>query len=273
LGLRAKSSFGFHGRDLDGSQDYAGIMVFLGGTAPPSSSDGVPLRVGDIVTVTGKFDVFNQQDQIGNVTDVTITGHLSNPPEPIDITTRDLIQGASSPSEKYENLLLRIRSVFQRRKLSATDDDFWATDEMAETCAAATPPCVRVGDFLLDNGVNNSTPAFTVDAPLKSVTGIISRFSSPNLGGGGVMRCQRKANSNRTSATATVTNSENADSSHQTRMLQRFGGGNGSARASCNVCCRDCPKSHPMIPPHPEDPVAAARDHPARNMPMPTGRY
>lgn len=178
LGLRAKSSFGFHARDLDGSQDYAGIMVFLGGSAPPSSSDGVPLRVGDIVTVTGKFDVFNQQDQIGNVSDVTITGHVANPPEPIDITTRDLIQGASSPSEKYENLLLRINNVFQRRKQSATDDDFWATDEMAETCSAATPPCVRVGDFLIDNGFNNGVPAFTANAPLKSVTGIISGFNN-----------------------------------------------------------------------------------------------
>lgn len=178
LGLRAKSSFGFHARDLDGAQDYAGIMVFLGGSAPPSSSDGVPLRVGDIVTVTGKFDVFNQQDQIGNVSDVTITGHVANPPEPIDITTRDLIQGASSPSEKYENLLLRINNVFQRRKQSATDDDFWATDEMAETCSAAAPPCVRVGDFLLDNGANNGAPAFTANAPLKSVTGIISGFNN-----------------------------------------------------------------------------------------------
>ena len=178
LGLRVKSSFGFYGRDLDGSQDYAGIMVFLGGSAPPSSSDGIPLRVGDIVTVTGKLDLFNAQDQISSVSDVTITGHMNEAPTPIDITTRDLIQGAGSPSEKYENLLLRINNVFQRRKNTATDDDFWATDDMAETCSAAAPPCVRVGDFLLDNGANNGTPAFTANAPLKSVTGIISGFNN-----------------------------------------------------------------------------------------------
>ena len=35
LGLRAKSSFGFHGRDLNGSQDYAGVLVFIGGSARP----------------------------------------------------------------------------------------------------------------------------------------------------------------------------------------------------------------------------------------------
>jgi hypothetical protein len=179
LGLRAKSSFGFHGRDLDGSQDYAGVLVFLGGSAPPKASDGTPLRVGDIVSITGRYTVFSQQDEIDQTSEVTITGHLQNPPVPIDITTRDLVPGTGSPSERFENLLLRVKNIYQRRLFAATnEDDYWATDDMAETCSAATPPCVRIGDFLFDNGANNGSPAFTAGSTLSSVTGIVSGFNN-----------------------------------------------------------------------------------------------
>ncbi|PSM30469.1 hypothetical protein, partial [Haliangium sp. UPWRP_2] len=55
---------------------------------------------------------------------------------------------------------------------------FWATYEMAETCAASAPPYVRIGDFLLDNGVSNGAPPFTAGATLGSVTGIVSGFNN-----------------------------------------------------------------------------------------------
>ncbi|MBP6608993.1 MAG: thrombospondin type 3 repeat-containing protein, partial [Deltaproteobacteria bacterium] len=62
VGLRSVKSFGFHARDVGTDLPYSGILVFQGGTAAPKATDGTPLQVGHIVTVTGNFTVFSEQD-------------------------------------------------------------------------------------------------------------------------------------------------------------------------------------------------------------------
>jgi hypothetical protein len=179
LGLRTKKGFGFHARDLNGSPDYAGILVFLGGTAPPKATDGTPLQVGHIVSVTGTFTVFTQQDELDDVTEVKITGMDPTAVQPVDIATRELLPGQSSPAERLENLLVRVRSVTMRAQVDpAKDDDLYITDDMAEMCASPTAPCTRLGDFLLDGDVRDGKPAFLRDGKLSAVQGIVSGFSN-----------------------------------------------------------------------------------------------
>lgn len=178
LGLRTKKGFGFHARDLDGGYNYAGIMVFLGGMAPPKATDGTPLQVGHIVTVTGTFTVFTQQDELDDVTEVKITGMDAAAVKPIDIATHDLLPGQTSPAERLENLFVRVRGVIQRGQVDPMkDDDFYVTDDPGEPCMSASAPCTRVGDFLLDGDVRDGKPAFTKDARLSSIQGIVSGFS------------------------------------------------------------------------------------------------
>lgn len=179
LGLRVKKGFGFHARDLSGGQDYAGILVFLGGAAPPKASDGTPLQVGHIVSVRGTFTVFTQQDELDSVTEVKITGMDAAAVQPLDIATRDLQPGANSPAERLENLLVRVRGVTMRGQVDAAkDDDFYVTDEMGEACATASAPCTRLGDYLIDGDVRDGKPAFMRDGKLSEVLGIVSGYSN-----------------------------------------------------------------------------------------------
>lgn len=179
LGLRTKKGFGFHARDLSGGSDFAGILVFLGGSAPPKATDGTPLQVGHIVSVTGTFTVFTQQDELDDVTEVKITGMDPTAVQPIDIATRELLPGQGSPAERLENLLVRVRNVTMRAQVDpAKDDDLYITDDMTELCAGPTAPCTRMGDYLLDGDVRDGKPAFTRDAKLSAVQGIVSGFSN-----------------------------------------------------------------------------------------------
>lgn len=177
LGLSNKTSFGFHARDLDAPQEYAGIQVFLGGTTPPKASDGTPLQVGQVVSVTGRFTVYGNQDEIDRTSSIVITGTEAVPP--FDVEVRDLIGGNVGPAERLESLLVRVKGVTMRRLVSPTgDDDFFVTSDMSETCAAAQPPCARVGDFLLDGGKANGQPAFKADGNLSEVIGIVNGFAN-----------------------------------------------------------------------------------------------
>src|SRR5262249_8334209 len=140
LGLRSN---GFHARDLDPPQDYAGIQVFLGGTAPPKATDGTELKIGDVVSVSGSLDVFSNQDEIDKIPSLVST-QRGVPVEPLDVLTTDLIGGAAGPAERLESLLIRVRNVTMRRLVATMgDDDFYITGNPAETCDAMVPPCAR----------------------------------------------------------------------------------------------------------------------------------
>jgi hypothetical protein len=68
--------------------------------------------------------------------------------------------------------------VIQRGQVDPIkDDDFYVTDDAGEPCMTASAPCTRVGDFLIDGDVCDGKPAFTKDARLSSVQGIVSGFS------------------------------------------------------------------------------------------------
>jgi len=177
VGLRSKTSFGFHARDLDAPQDYAGIQVYIGGSGPPKASDGTLLSVGQVVSVVGSFTVYNGQDEIERPTSIIVTG--TDAVEPLDVKTRELIGGAAGPAERLESLLVRVQGVTMRRLAAASgDDDFFVSDEAGETCQAPTPPCARVGDFLLDGGKADGQPAFTPDGPLSQIVGVVNGFNN-----------------------------------------------------------------------------------------------
>jgi hypothetical protein len=64
-----------------------------------------------------------------------------------------------------------------RRKVAATsEDDFFVTDEAAETCADMVPSCTRVGDFLLDGGANDGMPMVPDGTTFREILGVVSGF-------------------------------------------------------------------------------------------------
>lgn len=179
VGLRSVKSFGFHARDVGTDLPYSGILVFQGGTKAPAATDGTPLQVGHIVTVTGNFTVFSEQDEVDTVTSVVITGMDAAAAALVtDVKTRDLTGGMQSAAERLENLLCRVKTVTARATLSATDDDFWVSDEAAEMCTGTTPGCTRVSDFLLDGDKNDGSPKYAAGTALTEIQGIVSGFAN-----------------------------------------------------------------------------------------------
>ena len=178
VGLRSLASYGFHARDRLGAPDYTGILVFTGGSAPPVTTDTkVPIKVGDVVQVTGSLAVFSGQDELSGITDLRVTG--SAPVVPLEVKTRDLQGGQTSPAGRLANLLVRVQDVTMRRLVMPTGTDtFYVTDEPTQTCADAPPPCAQIGDFLLDNNKANGQPGFTAGGSLRSVVGVVSAFRS-----------------------------------------------------------------------------------------------
>lgn len=178
VGLRSLASYGFHARDRLGAPDYAGILVFTGGAAPPVATDTkVPIKVGDIVQVAGSLAVFSGQDELASITDLRVTG--TAPVVPFEVKARDLQGGQTSPAGRLANLLVRVQGVTMRRLVTPMGADaFYVTDEPTETCADPQPLCAQIGDFLLDNNKANGQPAFTAGGSLSSVVGVVSAFRS-----------------------------------------------------------------------------------------------
>lgn len=176
VGIRAKAGYGFHARDLTGPRDYAGVMVYTGGSAAPKASDGTAIQVGQIVRVSGVFNVFNNTDEVDSPTDLVITG--SAPVVPEDVTSQDLL---GAPGEKLESLLVRLKSVTMVAKVPPPDamtmeDDLWVSEDPAETCAGVAPKCARIGDYLLDGNKADGNPAFTAGGALGEVVGVVNGF-------------------------------------------------------------------------------------------------
>lgn len=175
VGLRSLASFGFHARDRSGSQDYAGILVFTGGTAPPVTTDTkMPIKVGDVVQVTGTLTVFSGQDELATITELRVTG--TDSVVPLEVKTRDLQSGQTAPAGRLANLLVRVKDVTMRRLVAAGADAFYVTDEAGQTCADMLPPCAQVSDFLLDNNKANGQPQFTAEGPLHEAIGVVSAY-------------------------------------------------------------------------------------------------
>ncbi|MCS6912386.1 MAG: amidohydrolase family protein [Myxococcales bacterium] len=175
VAVRDKRGFGFHARDLEGPQDYAGILVFTGGMGPPRATDGTPLEVGHVVQVRGTFGEFHRQDQIDNVLELRITGRAEVVPRPI--RQADLLGGG----ERLESLLVRLENLTMQRQVpppmgAMGEDDFWASEDPMATCAGDAPPCVRIGDFLLDGDKADMQPPFVPGGLLRAVVGVVSGF-------------------------------------------------------------------------------------------------
>lgn len=178
VAVRSLKGLGFHARDVGTELPYSGILVYLGGSAPPKATDGTPLQVGQIVSVTGNFTVYAEQDELDRVTNVAITGNDAVAAAvTVDVKTADLKGGSQTAAERYENLLCRVRAVTARGAL-ASDDDFWVSDEATELCQGTGPTCTRIGDFLLDGDKTDSSPKYADGTTLSEITGIVSGYSN-----------------------------------------------------------------------------------------------
>ncbi|HMU39898.1 MAG TPA: amidohydrolase family protein [Pseudomonadota bacterium] len=176
--VRNIKSMGFHARDTGTDLPYSGVLVYLGGTTAPKATDGTLLQVGHIVTVSGNFTVFSEQDEIDRVSSIVITGTDAAAAEvKVTVKTRDLQGGTQSSAERYENLLCKVSTVTTRAALTS-DDDFWVTDEAAEPCTGTNPACTRVGDFLLDGDKTDGSPKYAAGTALSEVSGIVSGYAN-----------------------------------------------------------------------------------------------
>lgn len=176
VGVRGLASYGFHARDRFGAQDYAGILVFTGGSTPPVTTDTkVPIKVGDVVQVTGTLTVFSGQDELASVTELRVTG--TAPVVPLEVRTQDLQSGQTAPAGRLANLLVRVKDVTMRRLVLPTGTDgFYVTDDAKQSCSDMLPPCAQVGDFLLDNNKVDGQPRFTAEGTLHEVVGVVSGY-------------------------------------------------------------------------------------------------
>jgi hypothetical protein len=176
LAVRSKAGYGFHARDLNAeSQDFTGILVFVGGSAAPKAVDGTAIAVGDVVRLQGRLTTFFDQDELDSVSGLTITGTAAV--EPLAITVADLLPpGANSKVERLENLLVRLSNVTQIKRVSGTDDDFWVSEDPSATCDGMGAGCALVGDYLIDGNKADAIPAITPGGKLTSLTGIVSGF-------------------------------------------------------------------------------------------------
>ena len=170
---------GFYVRDGVGA--YQAIYVYTGLTNPPKSTAGAVLKLGDEVSVVGAFKDYSKIDEIYKPTSIKVTKAGTSAPAAIALKTKDLAAGAEA--EKWESHLIKVSTVKVAIAATATDDNFWVTDEASNTCSGTAPKCTEVGDFYFDGSStadgkpDNNGTAFKVGDKCTSITGIINGYS------------------------------------------------------------------------------------------------
>jgi hypothetical protein len=167
-------SFGFYARDA-GGRDYAGVFVY---TQSAPMAGGVALTPGMVVSLTGKFQVFNANtDEIAaNNATITIDAMTGGNLTPVSAATAEL-EGMSVSGEKLEGLLVTVSNVTVKAKVAAVDD-FYVTDTPAtEDCSTVPfPRCTRIDDHILDSDAVNNNPASALNQTFSSITGMVDGF-------------------------------------------------------------------------------------------------
>ncbi|MBW2733240.1 MAG: amidohydrolase family protein [Deltaproteobacteria bacterium] len=168
IGIRTAANSGFAVRE--GKGDYEALWIYTGDT--PADSAGTPLKVGDVVTIEGTFDIFYDIDELKDLTSVTVVqsnGDIS----PVDIATVDLVPGSAS-AELLESQLVRVTNATAKVKV-AESDAFWVSDN-DDACSGTAPACTNINDFFYDGGTVNGQPASTVGQVFSSIIGIVNGF-------------------------------------------------------------------------------------------------
>ena len=169
---------GFYVRE--GTGPYEAIYVYTGTTNPQKATDKTVLKPGHVVSISGKFKLYNNIDEVEKVTSVTINTKASNtgtPPAPVSLTTADLAPGSAS-AEKYESHLVKVTKVSVAVGPTSSSDVFTITDKTGETCSGSSAACAKVGDYYYDGGKANGKPAAKKDGTFSSITGVVNGYKN-----------------------------------------------------------------------------------------------
>jgi len=153
------SADGFAIQDQAGGTN-AGIWVYTF-----TSFAGNMPSVGDVVDVTGDFNVYNGLDQInaanGGIIDVTGTGTV---PAPVDVSIND-INGANASD--YQSMLVRLTEGADRLEVQTAPDQFGNFEVNSAATATTTTTDSLMYDFA------TATPGFGIGDTFNSLTGIL----------------------------------------------------------------------------------------------------
>jgi hypothetical protein len=166
------ANFGFYVRE--GKAAFEAIFIFTN-TAIPVDAGGTALKPGDRVNLQGKLAEFNNIDEVDSPTQITVNG--SGDISPVPVKTADL-RAVSATAEAQESQLVQVSAVTVTGLIDpATTDAFWVTDD-GQTCAGATPPCTKVGDFFYDGSVVDGKPTVAAGGTFSSITGLVNGFKN-----------------------------------------------------------------------------------------------
>ena len=163
---------GFYVRE--GTNAYEAIYVYTGTTNPQKATDKTLLKPGHVVTLSGKFKVYNKIDELEKVTSIVISKTVAAP-APLSLKTADLAPGSTS-AEKYESHLVSVTKVTVAVGPTTTSDVFTVTDKAGETCSGSKPSCTVVGDYYYDGSTANGKPASKKGGTFSSIRGVVNGF-------------------------------------------------------------------------------------------------
>ncbi len=168
---------GFYVREGTGA--HQAIYVYTAKTNPQKATDKTVLKPGHVVSISGKFKVYNNIDELDSVTSIVIDTKASNtakPPAPVALKTADLAPGSAS-AEKYESHLVRVSKVTVAVGPTTSSDVFVVTDKSGEACSG-THTCTVVGDYYLDGSKANGKPAAIKGGTFSSITGVVNGYKN-----------------------------------------------------------------------------------------------
>jgi hypothetical protein len=152
-----------------GAAEYGGIEVYFSSAPLPA------VAPGNTVQVTGRYTEFFGVSMIepAPVVTVTVVDTTSAVPDPIFVATPARIATGGDLGEALEGMLVQVQNVTVTVANPDSPSNF---DEFAVTDG------LRVDDLILDNGVNNGWPSYTVGTTFTSLTGILHfQFSNTKL--------------------------------------------------------------------------------------------
>ncbi len=169
---------GFYVREGVGA--FEAIYIYTGKASPQKDTAGTTLKLGDELSIEGKFEWWNSIDEI-KPTSIKVTKAGAAAPAPVAIKTKQLKWGIEA--EKWESHLIKVSKVKVAVAPTSKDDNFWVTDEASNTCSGTLPSCTQVGDFYYDGGKTNGKPAngtaaFKKGDTCTSITGVINGFGN-----------------------------------------------------------------------------------------------
>lgn len=168
--MTKSNNFGFYVRE--GTNDYEAIFIYTRADIPKDSS-GAELKVGDVITLEGTYDVYNDIDQLKDTTNIQVTG--SGDASPIAVATKDLAPNSVS-AEMLESHLVSVSNAKVVSFVDQTSTDyFWVADDGSD-CSGTNPACTLVGDFFYDGSTVDAKPAVVVNDSYTTLIGVVNAF-------------------------------------------------------------------------------------------------